>query len=115
MQIVLFVWNWFIDLVSESKIEVGLRHRLGSGIWLEPINVSERKLPACKFLGARQLMSIARQFNKPVEVFSWSRDEDGTSDNAGWEKIGLTIFPVETNPEADRINQDILGRLGKFV
>lgn len=105
----------FLASHQKGEMRVGIRHYLAEGKWLFFLNTPLRFLGGEKFTGVKGLHEIAQEFQRPVTVLSWFRDEYGTSDGAGWEKIGVTISPESTREELEQAAKTMGEKVSSFV
>ena len=85
--------------LGRKNLRIGIRDYWDAGKFLFFRNTPMRLLKSRKLIGVSQLHEIAKRTRRPVEIYTWMRDEYGTSDGAGFEEIGLIIKPDATAEE----------------
>jgi len=86
----------FLSRFGHGNLKIGIRDYLTDGKTLFFLNTPMSWLKPRKLISVNQLYEFAKKTGRPVKIYTWARDEYGTSDGAGFEKTGLVIKPEAT-------------------
>lgn len=101
----------FLVRLGKKKILVGIRPYIdGDGIFVLNSGFTGIK-DGERFQGIQSLYELARKFDLPVSVYSWSRDEYGTSDGAFWQETGVIIPPEASIEELVSIVESLQSKM----
>ena len=109
------IFLMFLTQLGRGDIRVGIRHFISTGKAMFFLNTPMRFLKPEKFKGVRKLHELAKKLRRPIAIYSWFRDEYGTSDGAGWGEIGVIIRPDSTEAELLQIMKKMREDVSAFV
>lgn len=87
--------RFFIRL-GKKNLQIGIRSFFIGGNYLYFLNTCLLNKTKCDI---KELHQLSQELNIPIKLYSWARDEYGTSDGAGWMLIDIEIRPDNTEAE----------------
>lgn len=96
--------------IGKSPIKIGLREYAMDGIYFNFLNYNII-LKEREFTGMKDLLDLCKKINRPLVLYTWTRDEYGTTDEAGYIPMDITLTPkmsdVELRKAAELCNERI--------
>ena len=104
----------FLTRLGKGEVKVGLRS-FWDGRTISFLNTPLSFTKPKDFLGTRSLHELAQKLGRPIKIYSWVRDEYGTSDGAHYGTTGIVIRPEMDEAELIEITRQMGEAVGQFV